>query len=65
MRDDIAPMPELRQLLKPGVTGYARGCVRVPVVRQSFLLMNPCARVLCTKGYVHVETARNGHSRCL
>lgn len=63
--DDIAPMPELRQPLKPGVTGIRQGCVRVPVVRQSFLLMNPCARVVVPKGTFGVETACNGHSRCL
>lgn len=58
-------MPELRQPLKPGVTGIRQGRVRVPVVRQSFLLMNPCARVVVPKGTFGVETACNGHSLLL
>ncbi len=40
------PEPELRQPLKPGVTGIRQGLRCAPVVRQSFLLMNPCARVV-------------------
>lgn len=63
--DDIAPMPALRQPLKPGVTGIRQGYVRAPVVRQSFLLMNPYARAVVLKGTFGVETACNGHSRCL
>ncbi|XNM61113.1 hypothetical protein ACLK1T_01590 [Escherichia coli] len=38
--DDIARMPT-RQPLKPGVTGIRQGLRHAPVVRQSFLLMNP------------------------
>ncbi len=51
--DDIAPMPELRQPLKPGVTGIRQGLRSCPPsVRQSSGLTNPCARVVVPKGYV-------------
>ena len=62
--DDIAPMPALRQPLKPGVTGIRQG-LRSCSCWQSFLLMNPGARVVVPKGTFGVETACNGHSRCL
>ncbi len=55
--DDIADARTAPAAKTRASRGYVRGCVRAPVVRQSFLLMNPCARVVVPKGTFGVENS--------
>ena len=55
--DDIAPMPELRQPLKPGVTGIRQGLRSCSCCTAILPADEPCARAVVLKGTFGVETA--------